>query len=717
MIRWKWRAILIALAALAPFIPMLLGGDVPSFRDHRDYFVPLREATAIALRGGELPLWNALSGSGEPWLANPQTGVFYPPAWLVAALPFRTGYVLFLVFHLALLGFGWRRLVLRWVRDDVATLSACALVLSGPVLSLLDVSNSLGTFAWIPLLLSFALDGGQRAPARDAATIALCFLGGEPLLAAAGAALYAVVRLVRERRAALLGVAAVAALSILLSAAQLLPFLESLRGSDRSSGLDSVAALAQSLAPVDWMLVPVAPSVPGSATIALTSQRFLPSIFISPLLALLPLALPLLWRGGMLPSRACFGWLALFGVSAFLAAGAHLAPAKWFYLAAGLTVNRYPVKFALFGFLAIVALGAICLDRLLEGTRRTALAGAVAAVMAAVIVILLATSRSPAATQMLALWAAAIVIVLVARPPRRWLLVVATLVVAADSISASRFLLVGSPLAAGVEPHATILQRERKVARLEQFDLRRDRTASRAGRAAWLGGYLNLRNQQFDAMTAAPVVDVRYLEIVGYALARPRIDILDFFGVGYLFTTREISGPGYREVLESGGVRVYERAAGFPSVTVWERVVPEPDRAAAYASLYSETWNARDQIVVTGESPPLFADAAIGPVGSGRIADVSWSSIRVEVESPRGGVVALSQRDAPGWSVTVDGTAAEPLVVNGIFRGVAVPAGRHEVEWRYFPRSLSLGFLLSVTGITIAGITLFRRREAGIAQW
>ncbi|MCM2317214.1 MAG: hypothetical protein NDJ92_18875, partial [Thermoanaerobaculia bacterium] len=233
MIRTTWRAIVIALAAVAPFVSTLLRHEIPAFRDHRDYFVPLREVTAEALRGLQLPLWNALNGSGEPWLANPQTGVFYPPAWIVAVFPFELGYVLFLVFHLTLLGIGWRRLMLRWTRDDVATLSACALVLSGPILSILDVSNSLATFAWVPLLLSFAVEAKPGATPRDAATIALCFLGGEPLLAAVGAALYAVVRLARERGAALAATAAVAALSVLLSAVQLLPFLESLQGSDR----------------------------------------------------------------------------------------------------------------------------------------------------------------------------------------------------------------------------------------------------------------------------------------------------------------------------------------------------------------------------------------------------------------------------------------------------------------------------------------------------
>lgn len=716
MKRTAWRAILIALAAVAPFVPMLFRGEVPAFRDHRDYYVPLREATAEALRGGQLPLWNALSGSGEPWLANPQTGVFYPPAWILAALPFEPGYVLFLVFHLALLGVGWRRLMLRWTRDDVATLSACALVLSGPILSLLDVSNSLATFSWIPLLLSFALEAKPGSTARDAATIALCFLGGEPLLAAAGAALYAIARVVRERGAAIAATVAVGALSILLASVQLLPFLESLRGSDRSAGLEPAAALAQSMAPLDWLLVPAAPVAPGSAAVAMTSQRFLPSIFISPLLALLPLSLPLLWRGPGLPRRACVAWIALFAVSAFFAAGSHVPLAERLYLAAGLAVNRYPVKFALFAFVALIAVGAICLDRLLESGRTLALAGAIAVAAAATVSILLATSRSPAAPPMLAAWASAVALLLVVRPSRRWALAVATVVVCADSIAASRFLLVASPLPSAVEPHEAVLRKERKVARLEQFDLRRNRAASRASRAAWLGGYLNLRNGQFDAMTAAPVVDARYLQLVGFALARPRIDILDFLGVGYLFTTRDISEPGYREVVASDGVKVYERSAGFPSVTVWERVVPVRDAEAAYTNLYGDAWSARDQIFVSGAAAPQpLADAAAGPVGSARLVDVGWRSLRAEVESPRGGVVAVSQRDAPGWSVTVDGVGAETLLVNGLFRGVAVPPGRHAVEWRYFPRSFALGILLSVTGVTIAGVMLLRRKNARFA--
>jgi len=157
----------------------LLRNEVFSFRDHGDYFQPLRWFTAMELQHGRLPLWNVYSASGEPWLANPQTGVFYPPAWLFVVLPFTTAYTLYLFLHVALLGCGAYLLFARLTRPGGAALAAAvALTFSGPAMSLLDVSNNLATFAWIPLILWCALNGASTR--ASATAIAMSFLAGEP---------------------------------------------------------------------------------------------------------------------------------------------------------------------------------------------------------------------------------------------------------------------------------------------------------------------------------------------------------------------------------------------------------------------------------------------------------------------------------------------------------------------------------------------------------
>ena len=249
----RLAAVAVIVAALLPLGLVALKGEVPSFRDHEDYFVPLRAFTAEAIRDGEMPMWNPFNGAGEPWLANPQTGVFYPPAWLVAILPFEFGYVAFLSLHLAVLGLGLRQLFRLHGSDAAATLVAVAFVVSGPMLSLLDVSNNLATFAWAPWLLARALRRDPEPGIADTVLLALCFLGGEPLLAAVTWIAWALIVLVRLGRAGLWRVAWRIFTAIALSAAQLLPFVELLVGSDRAAGLAPEIAFRNSMAVRDWL--------------------------------------------------------------------------------------------------------------------------------------------------------------------------------------------------------------------------------------------------------------------------------------------------------------------------------------------------------------------------------------------------------------------------------------------------------------------------------
>src|ERR1041385_4895772 len=171
------RVLFRSIAALLALSKPLFTNQVPTFRDHSDYFQPLRWFTADELRHGRLPLWNPCSASGERWLANPQTGVFYPPAWLFLALPFAPAYNLFLALHLMLAGWGGFLLFGSYASSGPALAAALALMFCGPTMSLVDVNNNLATFAWLPLVLWCAL-AGVRAQV-SALAIAMSFLAGE----------------------------------------------------------------------------------------------------------------------------------------------------------------------------------------------------------------------------------------------------------------------------------------------------------------------------------------------------------------------------------------------------------------------------------------------------------------------------------------------------------------------------------------------------------
>ena len=60
--------------------------------------------------------------------------------------------------------------------------------------------------------------------------------------------------------------------------------------------------------------------------------------------------------------------------------------------------------------------------------------------------------------------------------------------------------------------------------------------------------------------------------------------------------------------------------------------------------------------------------------------------IRLRTQSAGARVLVVSENYQSNWSVWVDGEEAEMVRVHYIWKGVALPAGEHEVEFRYFRR-------------------------------
>ena len=77
------------------------------------------------------------------------------------------------------------------------------------------------------------------------------------------------------------------------------------------------------------------------------------------------------------------------------------------------------------------------------------------------------------------------------------------------------------------------------------------------------------------------------------------------------------------------------------------------------------------------------------------------SSVLLEVEQTEPGVLVLADACYPGWRATVDGRDAGILTVDGLFRGVQVGPGKHEVEFRYEPSSVDLGRNISLAAAIV----------------
>ena len=76
-------------------------------------------------------------------------------------------------------------------------------------------------------------------------------------------------------------------------------------------------------------------------------------------------------------------------------------------------------------------------------------------------------------------------------------------------------------------------------------------------------------------------------------------------------------------------------------------------------------------------------------------------AIRLRVTAPRDAILVSSEVFYPGWTTRIDGAEAPTLEVDTAFRGTVVPAGTHEVEMVYVPRSFRIGLGVSVAALLV----------------
>jgi hypothetical protein len=91
---------------LLVYAPLLLTNRVLGSGDAFTYFTPYRDYANAALRAGQLPLWNPYLFLGAPFLANPQTAIFYPLHWPLVGLDAAASLKATLALHLWLAGLG-----------------------------------------------------------------------------------------------------------------------------------------------------------------------------------------------------------------------------------------------------------------------------------------------------------------------------------------------------------------------------------------------------------------------------------------------------------------------------------------------------------------------------------------------------------------------------------------------------------------------------------
>jgi len=180
---------------------------------------------------------------------------------------------------------------------------------------------------------------------------------------------------------------------------------------------------------------------------------------------------------------------------------------------------------------------------------------------------------------------------------------------------------------------------------------------------------------------------------------------------------KSYEGPNAKKVFETAGITVFENLDHYPRMFVAPVALDATLELDAVGMSPRNVVFSKDQELLTSArrlaipGAPFESAAKAARESQAEITQYGHARVSARVRLTRPGVVVLMDAWHPNWSATLDGKPVHIGLVNESFRGIAVPAGEHEIVMKYIPASLPSA--LVVTGcavIFLFGLGLFRRR-------
>lgn len=753
--------LLVGLAALWATRSYWTPGSYVIGFDTYAYSGPNLEVTERAVRDLRIPQINDLIFGGVPHLGNPQAGVLYPPRLLTLFLETNRAMGVLVALHVVLLGLGTVLLMRRLGIGRVgATVAGTALVGSGAVLVKTTQFEQIIVIAWAPLLLAcihWIVEAEQpwRPMAAMAAVTAAVLLAGHPqlvfetiFLAVAAAIGFSIGN---RRWHRLPHVAGGAVLGAAIALPQLVAALVATSDSaiDVGREFERLRDPTLSLRPGDMLkaLVGTPQDIePGLFSGGFESVGFLG--ITAMLLTLIGLVravrdratrpwaisfatagvVALVWSLGprtflfrfafwVIPgfdlARGSARWMIVVAIVATLFAGIGaqavvdrarggdvVVAAVAVIVAAGLIAVGLVDAFGgrtvlIWAVLAMIAIGLVAISA--TGTRRgTRLAGAAIVALLAIELVAMGRNSIPERLRSDTPFTEATSV------PTEWLAGRTGYTIALTDDGRGHEYQVP-----GLRPNTNVYP---PVASIDGYD----GGVQVTGR--WTAALLRFREDPITDLPMRNAVQVP-VDIDRMARLGVRYLLLDWTRPADAFVP-DWDGPVARDDVFG----VFENPAWLGEAVAW----PAAEEAATDSDAAQRLRDAPERYEATAlvDDPDAAfecegAETECTPVGL-PVERRSPEHVVVRTSLDRPTIVAVHRQALPDWSVHVDGEPADEIVVDGLFLGVAVPAGDHVIEWRY--RSPLLGptlvmsalALLATAGLLAASIIpRWRARRGG----
>ncbi|MGQ9850533.1 MAG: hypothetical protein ACUVSU_10850 [Aggregatilineaceae bacterium] len=763
----SWLPLLLLVGAVLALYWPVFAGETLFWGLPTLQFYPWREFAFAELRAGRLPAWNPYLGGGAPLLANYQTAIFYPPNWLMLALPGPLAMSLGALLHILWAGAGmWLLTGALGYSPFGRGISSLSYALSGYLIARLGSFPTHDAAAWLPWLLWLAHRAVTRQRGRDIGglglAVGLLLLAGHAqtawygLLGVGAFALWLAgwgQRALpwRGRARGLILAGAGIALGVGIAAVQLLPTAEYLRHSDRATGVDyeRLTNLSYHPARLITLLAPDFFGSPADGSYYTEGAYFEDAAYLGVIPLLAAGAAVLAWvrrrRDGVPALATVPFWTGLALLGLFFALGKYNPAFRFFYEhVPTFDAFREPVRWLILTELALTVLAGAGVEqwgrgpRVVFWSRLAAAGGGGMALMA-----LGARAWADLALPELETMALAVA------TTGAWVAVAALLTLTqplAPATTTPRWLWRATVLLVVTLDLAWFADGLNPIVSASFFERRP--VESVPGRIYWFDTYQHDVTFGTDEDETPPVEG--FFDLGDYRLAvrrrnelraslLPNINMLDrvpsldnndpLLPDWYSRYTALIEELGSQAgaLLQAAGVtrafgavpRGWDGAnpASAPvaeGATAW--LVPEALWAGSdeeiVKALRDPAWNPTRTVVLAGTSPLPDPTARRQEAFAGAISFLeerpAERRFRVATDAPA--YLVFAETWYPGWSATVNDAPAPLLRANLAFQAVAVPAGQSEVAFRYRINHFAAGVAVSGGALLAALALLFGGR-------
>jgi len=155
----------------------------------------------------------------------------------------------------------------------------------------------------------------------------------------------------------------------------------------------------------------------------------------------------------------------------------------------------------------------------------------------------------------------------------------------------------------------------------------------------------------------------------------------------------------------ANGVWIYENPNVAPRAFLVHHMEQRPEDEVL-ARLHSDAFNWNHSVIMNEPLPEVqqtqLSDVPVRTASNVVVTNYESQQVDIHVDTPAAGMLVLGDSFYPGWEATVDGEETTVYQVDHTLRGVFVPAGTHNIQFKFRPKTVQTAVVISSISLLIA---------------